>query len=448
MNDSKNNPKSFPPDDFSATTPNIKMPKHELPDYSSEPANDWEKTNYNYSPKDLGTDQWSKPAYNTPPQPQNPPTNYNSPYPPSQPPQDFNKTYMPGNQPPASNQPKEVDWGMTQANIKLPSNQPVDQTQTRQGNYGGGQQQPEYGATTPLIRLPENERQKYQNLPPTPTQAAEEKQDENKGGIPGWIWAAGGMFALFLFAVVIIAGVYFLFFNKSGFDVVVRGAPDTTRQIRVNGSPWDVTTGDGNYKLTSLKAGETKKIEIDAPGWTCESFDVTGGNGVQIERTALCKQTEKAVVQPTIQPGCDPSTFTKNDIAKSHACAYEKLNALKDPFTVQDLLAAMNLYIINFASGKYNINPEDMKFLEKSAGYMKKLPPEIKVEVGGHTDNTGKDNQKLSENRANAVRDALIGFGVNKDALTMQGYAERNPVDTNATDDGKFRNRRIAYRQG
>jgi hypothetical protein len=151
VNDSKNNPKSFPPDDFSATTPNIKMPKHELPDYSSEPANDWEKTNYNYSPKDLGTDQWNKPAYNTPPQPQNPPTNYNSPYPPNQPPQDFNKTYMPGNQPPASNQPKEVDWGMTQANIKLPSNQPVDQTQTRQGNYGG-QQQPEYGATTPLIR--------------------------------------------------------------------------------------------------------------------------------------------------------------------------------------------------------------------------------------------------------------------------------------------------------
>lgn len=445
MNDSKDNPKSFPPDDFSATTPNIKIPKQNLPDYSSEPANDWEKTNYNYSPKDLGTDQWNKPAYNTPPQPQTPPTNYNSPYPPSQPPQDFSKTYTPANQPPAGNQPKEADWGMTQANIKLPSNQPVDHTQTHHGNYGG-QQQPEYGATTPFIRLPENERQKYQNLPPTPTQAAQEKQDEKKGGIPGWIWAAGGLLALFLFAVVVILGAYFLFFNKRGFNVIVTGVPDNS-EIRVNGSPFEVSSGDGSYRLIGLKSGETKKIDIVAPeGWKCESFDVNGEDGQDVPKIAPCRQTAKAAVQPTIKPGCDPSTFTSKDIAKSHACAYEKLNALKDPFTAQDLLAAMNLYIINFASGKYNINPEDMKFLEKSAEYMKKLPPGVKVEVGGHTDNKGSKNQELSENRANAVRNALIGFGVSKDSLTMQGYAERKPADTNDTEDGRFRNRRIEYR--
>jgi outer membrane protein OmpA-like peptidoglycan-associated protein len=224
--------------------------------------------------------------------------------------------------------------------------------------------------------------------------------------------------------------------------------PDNS-EIRVNGSPFEVTSGDGSYRLIGLKGGQIKTIDIVAPaGWNCESFTVVGEDGQDVPKIAPCRQTSTPPVVPTIKAGCDPSTFTKNDIAKSHACAYEKLNELKDPFTVQDLLTAMNLYIINFASGKYNINAEDMKFLEKSAGYMKKLPPEIKVEVGGHTDNTGKDNQKLSENRANAVRDALIGFGVNKDVLTMQGYADRNPVDDNKTEDGKFRNRRIAYRQG
>lgn len=429
MNDSKNNPKSFPPDDFSATTPNIKIPKQDLPDFSSEPANDWEKTNYNYSQKELGVDQWSKPAYNPPSQPQNPPTDYNQPYPP--------------NQPPVSSAPKEVDWGMTQANIKLPSNQPTDHTQTRQGNFGGGQQ-PEYGATKPFLRLPENERQKYQNLPPTPTEAqAAAKQEEKKGGIPGWIWAAGGLFALFLFAAVIIVGVYLLF-DKRGFDVVVIGAPDGS-DIRVNGSSWNVTTADGNYKLIGLRAGETKKIDIVAPGWTCESIDVNGGNGEEVQKTAPCRQKAKAVVQPTIKPGCDPSTFTKGDIPKSHACANEKLDALTDKFTVQELLDAMNLYIIQFASGKFNINQEDMKFLEKSSVYMKKLPPNISIEVGGHTDNTGKNNQKLSEDRANAVRSALIGFGVKPEILLMRGYAETRPKDTNATEDGKFRNRRIEY---
>lgn len=431
MNDSKNNPKSLPPDDFSATTPNIKLPKQDLPDYRNEPANDWEKTNYNYSAKDLQADEWNKPAHSIQPTPQN------------QPP-DYNKNYT-SNQPPASNAPKEADWGVTQANIKIPNNQPNEHNQSRQENFGEQRQQPEYGATSPFIRLPENERQKYQNLPLTAAEvAAAENQEEKKDGIPGWVWASGGLLAMFLFAVVILAGVYFLFMPPTGFDIIVKGAP-VGSDIRVNGSSWNVSTADGNYKLQGLKAGETKNIEVVAAGWDCgKGVPVVGKDGEQMEQIIPCKKLPP-IDKTTPKPGCDPSTFTKGDIPKSHACAYEKLNALTENFTVQELLDAMNLYIIQFASGKFNINPEDMKFLEKSSGYMKKLPPNVQIEVGGHTDNTGKNNQKLSEDRANAVKNALTGFGVKQEILLMRGYAETKPKDTNATDDGKFRNRRIEY---
>lgn len=422
MNDSKNNPKSFPPDDFSATTPNIKIPKQDLPDYQGEGTNDWEKTNYNYSAKDLQADQWSKPAQNQP--------------------RDYNQSYNP---PPAGNAPKDSEWGVTQANINIPGNQPNDFNQTRQGNFGG-QRQSEYGATSPFVQLPENERQKYQNLPPA-TPAVETAEEPKKGGIPGWFWAAGGLLAVFLFSVIVIAAIYFVSVTP-GYNVIVKNAPRGSK-IRVNNSSPVQVTDNGNYVLQALKANEPKTVTIEAPNSVCKSFEIPldrAVDGAEIPVDASCE--EKKAVVTTPKAGCDPKTFTRADIKKSHDCAYEKLNALKDPFTVQDVLEAMNLYIIQFPNNEYKINPEDMKFLEKSAEYIKKLPPDVKVEVGGHTDSRGNKNQELSNNRANAVRNALISFGVNKDSLTMQGYAERVPVDTNDTEDGRFRNRRIGYRLG
>ena len=55
-----------------------------------------------------------------------------------------------------------------------------------------------------------------------------------------------------------------------------------------------------------------------------------------------------------------------------------------------------------------------MVFLERASGYMKKLPPNVVVEVGGHTDSAGDNapNQILSDNRAKAVKAALLGYGV------------------------------------
>ena len=88
-----------------------------------------------------------------------------------------------------------------------------------------------------------------------------------------------------------------------------------------------------------------------------------------------------------------------------------------------------------------------MVFLERASGYMKKLPPKVVVEVGGHTDSDGTDeaNKILSDNRAKAVKAALIQFGVKPEALTEKGYGESKPKATNDTDDGKFQNRRIEY---
>ena len=74
--------------------------------------------------------------------------------------------------------------------------------------------------------------------------------------------------------------------------------------------------------------------------------------------------------------------------------------------------------------------------------------PSIKIELRGHTDNQGTvdHNQKLSEARAKAVADYLIGKGIDKRRLTWVGFGKSQPVADNATAEGRSKNRRVEYR--
>jgi outer membrane protein OmpA-like peptidoglycan-associated protein len=69
----------------------------------------------------------------------------------------------------------------------------------------------------------------------------------------------------------------------------------------------------------------------------------------------------------------------------------------------------------------------------------------LRVEVAGHTDNVGASeaNQRLSQERAQAVMAALVARGVKADRLTAKGYGQTTPVADNRTEDGRTKNRRV-----
>ena len=71
----------------------------------------------------------------------------------------------------------------------------------------------------------------------------------------------------------------------------------------------------------------------------------------------------------------------------------------------------------------------------------------MKIEIGGHTDNSGieKDNISLSENRAKSVYDYLISKGIAADRLSYKGYASTKPLSDNKTAEGKAKNRRTEF---
>ncbi len=101
---------------------------------------------------------------------------------------------------------------------------------------------------------------------------------------------------------------------------------------------------------------------------------------------------------------------------------------------------------IFFDSGKSNLRPESYAEL----GILRNLlieNPSLKIEISGHTDNVGSDalNQKLSEDRAKAVVDYLIGQGIDPVRLRYAGYGSTRPIASNDTEAGKQANRRTEF---
>jgi OOP family OmpA-OmpF porin len=75
--------------------------------------------------------------------------------------------------------------------------------------------------------------------------------------------------------------------------------------------------------------------------------------------------------------------------------------------------------------------------------------PDIKIQVSGHTDDTGSaaHNLRLSEARATTVMNYLISKGVSPSMLSEKGYGETEPVADNKTAEGRAQNRRVGLRR-
>jgi outer membrane protein OmpA-like peptidoglycan-associated protein len=104
----------------------------------------------------------------------------------------------------------------------------------------------------------------------------------------------------------------------------------------------------------------------------------------------------------------------------------------------------VNMSDVLFDTGRYTLKPNTQISLAKVSGILQAYPG-LKVQVEGYTDSVGSDeyNQKLSENRADAVRDFLVTQGVQPDNISATGYGKGKPVADNATSQGRAQNRRV-----
>jgi outer membrane protein OmpA-like peptidoglycan-associated protein len=197
-----------------------------------------------------------------------------------------------------------------------------------------------------------------------------------------------------------------------------------------------------NFESATKKAGGT--VEGSYPGWCKAGYDpermpMMGNGCMSYGLTARFVKGEKETwlfLQANGEDGSYLMTVSEREAMRHEVSVNEMADTLtKDGF--------LTLYV-NFDTGKATIKPDSEGTLDAAAGALK-AAGDLKVEVGGHTDNVGlpEANQKLSEQRAQAVMAALVQRGVSAARLTAKGYGQAAPIADNRTEDGRAKNRRV-----
>jgi len=123
-------------------------------------------------------------------------------------------------------------------------------------------------------------------------------------------------------------------------------------------------------------------------------------------------------------------------------CASTPANTTVDADGCPDFKGSLKGVFFETSSARLTQNSQVV--LDNAAAELKRYP-NLAVEVQAYTDSRGSDalNLKISEERAQSVRNYLLSKGVNADKVTAKGYGEANPIATNDTAEGRAQNRRV-----
>ncbi len=120
-----------------------------------------------------------------------------------------------------------------------------------------------------------------------------------------------------------------------------------------------------------------------------------------------------------------------------------KRNLLLVPIEIGQVVRLNNIF---FEFGKATLKPESFRELDRVVKLLTDNPT-MEIDLAGHTDNVGttEANQKLSDERSQAVYDYLTGKGILASRLSTKGYGETKPIDKNDTEEGRAQNRRVEF---
>ncbi len=269
-------------------------------------------------------------------------------------------------------------------------------------------------------------------------------------------------------------------------------------QVVVNGVVTDsahVNTADGTYDLL-LKHGQKYALQVKARRYepvvkqvdatdadeyreTALDLEASAEKMVHVVGTVIDKKTGKPVAadaqvqiavegMPNAAATIAPESgayelslpprrrYTVSAKATGYYPVYEDLDFSNEtgnsevprdlvivPIEVGQSIRMNNIF---FEPAKSVLKKESFAELDRVATFLRDNP-DIKIEIGGHTDNVGKaaTNLKLSESRAKAVASYIIQKGMGKERVVAKGYGLTKPVASNATKEGKAQNRRVEF---
>ncbi len=217
--------------------------------------------------------------------------------------------------------------------------------------------------------------------------------------------------------------------TKGGLDIYSFQLREDIRPLRtwwVKGKVFDKKTQEGlpsSVELTDLKTGNpVSRIQTDEDGNYLVTLPVGKDYAFNVNRKNYLFYSDHFSLA-----GNNPdSVFT--------------VNIPLQPIEKGATIVLKNIF---FETGKFDLQNESRSELDKLVSLLQDNP-NLKIQIDGHTDNTGteKDNLVLSANRARSVVDYLLGRSVNAQRLSYKGFGAGRPVASNATEQGRALNRR------
>ncbi len=163
----------------------------------------------------------------------------------------------------------------------------------------------------------------------------------------------------------------------------------------------------------------------------------------QAEQAQAEAMAQKQAAQAESERAQQQARQAEQDKEQTRARLMQQLNqVLQTRESARGLIVSMPDVLFDF--NKYTLKGEARERLAKVSGILLAYPG-LNVQVEGHTDNVGSEeyNQKLSQQRANAVREFLISQGVGSGNITAQGFGKTQPVASNDSASGRQLNRRV-----
>jgi len=185
-----------------------------------------------------------------------------------------------------------------------------------------------------------------------------------------------------------------------------------------------------------LPAGITPKIKV---------------NDIVYDNATINKATGEYTIEIPIG-----QAYVVNASAEKYFPVYEPINLGGETGSIRiykdlylsplEVGASVKLNNVFFETGKAVLMEESFLELDKVVNFLNEFP-EVKIEIGGHTDNVGKPdkNKILSENRAAAVANYIKSKGITEDRISSKGYGQTKPVVPNSTPANKAKNRRVEF---
>ena len=228
--------------------------------------------------------------------------------------------------------------------------------------------------------------------------------------------------------------------NKKALIAVSREAVQTAEDAREIAVKKIDEERQANERQAASNAVAQSKTQADDATRLKEQAQADAANSQADAAKSQADAEQARLAAQTAQQGEHQAIVDKAAIRAQLSEQLNRILATRD--SARGLIVSLSDVL--FDTGKYSLKPGAREKLAKVAGILIAYPG-LNIEVDGYTDNVGGDemNQKLSENRANAVRGYLVEQGVGSAAVTAKGFGNTLPVASNDNASGRQENRRV-----